>query len=107
MIVRISLSTKSSKLTKISHYSNYQQQLYNEIKMFKEEYDLGYRRISYLIYEKGYRGVRNNQVLRNNDIHSIYKKGKIRENRIKRDFDTIIDDVVVYENKLPIIFNRS
>ena len=42
MIVRISLSTKSSKLTKTSHYSNYQQQLYNEIKMFKEEHDLGY-----------------------------------------------------------------
>jgi hypothetical protein len=53
MIVRISLSTKSSKLTKTSHYSNYQQQLYDEIKMLKEEYDLGYRRISYLIYEKG------------------------------------------------------
>ena len=53
MIVKISLSTKSSKLTKTSHYSNYQQQLYDEIKMLKEEYDLGYRRISYLIYEKG------------------------------------------------------
>ena len=99
MIVRISLSTKSSKLTKTSHYSNYQQQLYNEIKILKEEYDLGYRRISYLIYEKGYRGVRNNQVLKNNDIHSIYKKGKIRENRINRDFDTIIDDVIVFENR--------
>jgi site-specific DNA recombinase len=99
IIVRISLSTKSSKLTKTSHYSNYQQQLYDEIKMLKEEYDLGYRRISYLIYEKGYRGVRNNQVLRNNDIHSIYKKGKIRENRINRDFDTIIDNVIVFENR--------
>ena len=39
MIVKISLSTKSSKLTKTSHYSNYQQQLYDEIKMLKEEYD--------------------------------------------------------------------
>ena len=94
MIVRISLSTKSSKLTKTSHYSNYQQQLYDEIKMLKEEYDLGYRRISYLIYEKGYRGVRNN------NIHSIYKKGKIREERINRDFDTIIVDVMIFEERL-------
>ena len=66
--------------------------------MLKEEYDLGYRRISYLIYEKGYRGIRNNQVLRNNDIYSIYKKGKIREERINRNFDTIIDSVIVFEN---------
>ena len=59
---------------------------------------LGYRRISYLLFEKGYRGVRNNQVLRNNDIHSIYKKGKIREERINRDFDSVISEVRVYES---------
>ena len=98
IIIRISLSITSSKLTKTSHYSKYQQQLYDEVKMLKEEYDLGYRRISYLIYEKGYRGIRNNQVLRNNDIYSIYKKGKIREERINRNFDTIIDSVIVFEN---------
>ncbi len=65
--------------------------------MLKEEYDLGYRRISYLIYEIGYRGIRNNQVLRNNDIYSIYKKGKIREERINREFKTVIKDIMIYE----------
>tara|TARA_B100001093_G_scaffold519022_1_gene606048 strand:- start:237 stop:623 length:387 start_codon:yes stop_codon:yes gene_type:complete len=97
IIIRISLSIISSKLTKTSHYSKYQQQLYDEVKMLKEEYDLGYRRISYLIYEKGYRGIRNNQVLRNNDIYSIYKKGKIREERINREFKTVIKDIMIYE----------
>ncbi|MEJ6695272.1 MAG: hypothetical protein QNK51_05540 [Chitinophagales bacterium] len=97
IIIRISLSITSSKLTKTSHYSKYQQQLYDEVKMLKEEYDLGYRRISYLIYEKGYRGIRNNQVLRNNDIYSIYKKGKIREERINREFKTVIKDIMIYE----------
>jgi len=66
--------------------------------MLKEEYNLGYRRISYLIYEKGYRSVRTNSVLRNNFICSIYKKGKVREERINRDFETKIDDIIVYEN---------
>ena len=59
---------------------------------------LGYRKISYLLFEKGYRGVRNNQVLRNNDIHSIYKKGKVREERINRDFDSVISELRVYES---------
>lgn len=50
-----------------------------------------------MLFEKGYRGVRDNQVLSNNDIHSIYKKGKIRERRINRDFDSVISEVRVYE----------
>ena len=66
----------------------------------KEVEELGYRRISYLLFDKGYRGIRNNQILRNNDIYSIYKKGKIREERINRDFNNVINDVIVYENVL-------
>lgn len=65
--------------------------------MLKEEYNLGYRRISYLIYEKGYRSIRTDSILDNRYIYSIYKKGKIRENRINRDFKTLINDIIVYE----------
>ena len=50
-----------------------------------------------MIYEKGYRGIRSNSVLRNNDIYSIYKKGKIREERINREFKNVVSDIVVYE----------
>ena len=42
---------------------------------------------------KGYRSVRTNSILKNNYIHSIYKKGKVRENRIERSFDSKIEDI--------------
>ena len=98
LILNFTLSFKSSKLTSTSHYTDYQKGLFEEIKRLKEVENLGYRRISYLLYEKGYRSVRTNSVLRNNYIHSIYKKGKIRENRINREFDNIISDILVYED---------
>ena len=97
LICKFTLSFKSSTLTKTSHYSEYQKKLYNEVKRLKDDLGLGYRRISYLIYEKGYRGIRSNSVLRNNDIYSIYKKGKIREERINREFKNVVSDIVVYE----------
>ena len=34
--------------------------------------------------------------VRNNYIYSIYYKGKIRENRINREFDSEISDVKFY-----------
>ena len=100
IILKFNLLLKSSKLTKTSHYTPYQQKLFEEVKYLKEVEELGYRRISYLLFDKGYRGIRNNQILRNNDIYSIYKKGKIREERINRDFNNVINDVIVYENVL-------
>ena len=66
--------------------------------MLKEEYNLGYRRISYLIYEKGYRSIRTDSILDNRYIYSIYKKGKIREKRINRKFKTVVKDIMIYES---------
>ena len=77
------LVVKSSNLTKSSHYNTYQHKLYRLIKFLKEERGIGYRRISHILTEKGYRSVRTNSILENNYIHSIYKKGKIREGRGK------------------------
>ena len=85
-------------MTKTSHYNEYQQKLYDEVKRLKEVEGLGYRRISYVLYEKGYRSVRTNSVLKNNYIYSIYKKGKIRENRIERTFESNISNIMVYED---------
>jgi len=98
LICKFTLSFKSSTLTKTSHYSGYQQKLYDEVKRLKEVEGLGYRRISYLLYEKGYRSIRTNSILRYNYIYSIYKKGKIREERINRDFKTVIKDIMIYES---------
>jgi len=87
------LIVRTSKLTKTSHYNTYQQKLYRLVKFLKEERGIGYRRISHILTEKGYRSVRTKSVLKNNYIYSIYKKGKIREERIERSFDSKIDNI--------------
>ena len=67
--------------------------MYRLIKFLKEERGIGYRRISHILTERGYRSIRTNSILKNNYIYSIYKKGKIRENRINREFDSEISDM--------------
>ena len=99
IILKFTLSFYTSKLTKTSHYTPYQQKLYDEVKRLKEVEGLGYRRISYVLYEKGYRSIRTNSILRYNYIYSIYKKGKIREKRINRYFKTVIKDIIIYESR--------
>ena len=69
--------------------------MYRLIKFLKEERGIGYRRISHILTEKGYRSIRTNSILKNNYIYSIYKKGKIRESRIERSFDSKIDNLKV------------
>tara|TARA_B100000963_G_scaffold361529_1_gene397462 strand:- start:1520 stop:1876 length:357 start_codon:yes stop_codon:yes gene_type:complete len=96
LICKFTISFKTTTLTKTSHYSGYQEILYNEVKRLKEIEGLGYRRISYVLYEKGYRGIRKNSILRHNYIYSIYKKGKIREKRINRDFKTVVKNIMIY-----------
>jgi len=89
---------KTSTLTKTIHYTGYQQKLFDEIKRLKEVEGYGYKRISYILYEKGYRSIRTDSVLRHNYIYSIYKKGKIREKRINREFTTVVKNIMVYES---------
>jgi len=91
--VEFDLIIRTSKLTKTTHYTTYQQKLYRLIKFLKEKRGIGYRRISHILTEKGYRSVRTKSVLKNNYIYSIYKKGKIREKRIERSFDSKIDNL--------------
>jgi len=96
IIVSFNLVVKSSNLTKSSHYTSYQHKLFRLIKFLKEERGIGYKRISHILTEKGYRSVRTNNILKNNYIYSIYYKGKIRENRINRKFDSEISDVEMF-----------
>ena len=98
LICKFTLSFKTTTLTKTTHYTGYQQKLYNEVKRLKDDLGLGYRRISYVLYEKGYRGIRKNSILRYNYIYSIYQKGKIREKRINRKFKTDVKDIMIYES---------
>ena len=96
LILDFTISIKTSNLTKTSHYTDYQQKLYDEVKRLKEIEGYGYRRISYILYEKGFRSIRTDSILKNNYIYSIYKKGKIREKRINRDFKTVVKNIMIY-----------
>ena len=65
----------------------------------KEKRDLGYKRISHIMTEKGYQSVRTKSILKPNFIFSIYQKGKLREERLKRKYKSTIEDIMclVYE----------
>ena len=97
-MMTFTICLKTSTLTKTTHYTGYQQKLFDEIKRLKDIEGYGYKRISYILYDKGYRSIRTDSILRHNYIYSIYKKGKIREDRINRYFKPVIKDIMVYES---------
>ena len=68
-----------------SNYSEYQQYLFNRICEYKESFvtPIGYRKISKIFNDEGLKTPRNTEFT-NSKVHSIYKKGKIREERINR-----------------------
>ena len=87
------ISITTSKLTKTSHYNKKQQKLYDKIKELKEVEGLGYRRISHRLKELGIKSSRSNKELKFNYVYGIWKKGKIREDRINREFKDTISDI--------------
>ena len=83
-VVTFSLSIITTTLWD-SNYSEYQQYLFNRICEYKESNvtPIGYRKISKIFNEEGLKTPRNTDFT-NSKVHSIYKKGKIREERINR-----------------------
>ena len=79
------VSITTTKLWK-SNYSEYQKYLFNRICEYKECFltPIGYRKISQIFNEEGLKTPRGS-TFKNNHVHSIYKKGKIREERINRE----------------------
>ena len=87
------LTLLTSKLTKTSHYTKKQKEIYDTIKYLKEVEGLGYRRISHRLKELGIKSSRSNKELKFNYVYGIWKKGKIREDRINREFKDRISDM--------------
>ena len=79
-----------------SNYSEYQQYLYDRICKYKEDFltPIGYRKISKIFNGEGLKTTRG-MIFKNNHIHSIYKKGKIREDLINREDIVIISPVKI------------
>ena len=47
-----------------------------------------------ILCEKGFTTVRSNKPILNNYVHSIYKRGKTREERINRGYESTIQDMM-------------
>ena len=90
--ISFTLSLENCTLN-ISHYTTYQKKLFRLVKFLKEKRGLGYKRISHIMTEKGYRSVGTNSILKPNFIFSIYKKGQIREDRLVRKVKSTIKDI--------------
>ncbi|MDC0355096.1 hypothetical protein OAM97_02680 [Flavobacteriaceae bacterium] len=69
-----------------SNYSEYQQYLFDRICGYKENIltPIGYRKISKIFNDEGLKTPRNTD-FSNSKVHSMYKKGKIREERVNRE----------------------
>ena len=83
-----------------SNYSEYQQYLFNRICEYKENNvtPIGYRKISKIFNQEGLKTLHGN-MFKNNHVHSIYKKGNIREERINREDIVEISQVTIEELK--------
>ena len=91
VILEFKLNIISSNLSKTTHYNSYQQKLYRLIKFLKEERNLGYRRISYILNEKNYRSIRSNKIL----------KGREYEFGVNDCFEAMRDYLALQNIKIP------
>ena len=78
------LLLQSSSLSNIHHYNYDQKKLYRLIKFLKDERNLGYRRISHILYDKGFRTIRSNKPILNNYVYSIDIRGPVREKGVNK-----------------------
>jgi len=95
ILVTFSISIITTNLWE-SNYSDHQQYLFNRICEYKENKltPIGYRKISKIFNDEGLKTPRNTE-FSNSKVHSIYKKGKIREERINRKDIVEIGDVYI------------
>jgi len=85
LLVTFSISITTTKLWD-SNYSEYQEYLYNRICEYKDKSvtPIGYRKISQIFNEDGLKTPLG-KTFTNSHVHSIYKKGKIRYERVNRE----------------------
>ena len=83
-----------------SSYSDYQQFLFDKIKGLKDDFltPICYRKISKLLNGEGLKTPRGN-VFKNNHVHSIYKKGLIRKERMNRKDIVEVSQPIIEELK--------
>ena len=94
--IKFFVSIKTSTLTKRYHYNFKQKHLYEIVKDLYENKGFGYRRISNYLISEGFRTVRSNKPILPNSVYSIYKKGKVREQRLNQKYSIFYHKIRVY-----------
>ena len=66
-----------------TRYTKYQEYLFNRIKTYKEQNvsNFGWKKIGDILNSEGLK-TPSGKVFKSNNVHSIYKKGKIRQERL-------------------------
>ena len=95
MYVTFSASVDTTHLWKSSH-SPYQEELFTKICEYKEGFltSFGYRKISKLLNENNYL-TPSGKPFKANHVFSIYKKGKIRLERINRPDIVVVSPPII------------
>ena len=96
--VRITIIYRNHYQTK---YDSYQQYLFNRIKGYIEHNvsSIGWKQIGDILNSEGYK-TSTGKFFKSNNVHSIYKKGKIREERLNS--EVIVEkemDIKHYKNQ--------
>lgn len=99
LVIRFSVTITTTKVWN-SNYSEYQEYLFNRICEYKRHFlnPVGYRKISKIFNEEGLKTPRG-RIFKNTHVHSIFKKGKIREERDNREDIVEISQVTIEELK--------
>jgi len=102
LVVRFSVSITTTRLWE-SNYSKYQQYLFDRIREYKDNCvtPIDYIKISQIFNKEGLKTPRGS-MFRNNHVHSIHKKGLIREERWIRNIGKPL-----YNSKKEIIGRRG
>lgn len=79
----------SSKALFIGPYSSSQQRLFNRVFLLRERDELTFKAIAKLLTKSGTRSV-NGCLLDAEHVYSIYKKGKLRQERLKVKVEPIL-----------------
>ena len=99
--IRITIIYRNHYQTK---YTSYQKYLFNRIKEYKDgnvSY-FGWKQIGDILNSEGFK-TPTGKVFKSNNVHSIYKKGKIREERLNSEVIVEKEMDVEYFHNLNII----
>ena len=99
LVIRFSVTITTTKVWN-SNYSEYQEYLFNRIFEYKRHFltPIGYRKISKIFNDEGLK-TPCGRIFKNTHVYSIFKKGKIREERVNGEDIVEISPVTIEELK--------